>query len=98
LKLSGTVGTYLGAAFALALAGAQPAPAATLAADAEHSVGTIDVQASAVLNVDAAAAWRVLTDYDHHLVFVPDLRLSHVLAHRGARSKSMLLPNQGGSI
>lgn len=50
----------------------------------ERGADTIDVQASAVLKADAATAWRVLTDYDRYVEFIPDLRLSHVVARRGA--------------
>jgi hypothetical protein len=74
----------LGAVFALvlALAAARSVPAATVTVNAERGVDTIDVRASAVLNADGATAWRVLTDYDRYVDFIPDLRLSHVVARR----------------
>jgi hypothetical protein len=37
-----------------------------------------------VLNADAATAWRVLTDYNRYTEFIPDLRVSRVVARRGA--------------
>jgi ribosome-associated toxin RatA of RatAB toxin-antitoxin module len=70
-------------ALALAAAGAQPATAATITIDAERDGDTVDIRASAVLNSDAATAWRVLTDYGRYPEFIPDLRLSRILARRG---------------
>jgi hypothetical protein len=71
-------------ALVLALAATQPAPAVTVTVNAERGVDGIDVRASAVLKTDGATAWRVLTDYDRYVDFIPDLRLSHVIARRGA--------------
>jgi len=68
----------------LALAATQPAAAATVTFNAERGADTIDVRASAVLKADADTAWRVLTDYDHYVNFIPELHLSHVVARRGA--------------
>jgi ribosome-associated toxin RatA of RatAB toxin-antitoxin module len=68
----------------LAVASAQPAVAATITIDAERDGESIDIRASAVLNADAATAWRVLTDYGRYTEFVPDLRLSRVVARHGA--------------
>jgi len=78
--------TRLVAAFALALlaAAAQHAAAATITVDAERRGDTIDIRASAVLNADIATAWRVLTDYNRFTEFIPDLRVSRVVARRGA--------------
>jgi hypothetical protein len=86
LKLVVAANTWLGAscAIGLALAAAQAAPAATVTFSAERNVDTIDVRASAVLKADAATAWRVLTDYDRYVEFIPDLRVSLVVARRGA--------------
>jgi hypothetical protein len=86
LTLFDTTTTCLGSVIALvlALASAQSAPAATVTVNAERGADTIDVRASAVLNADAATAWRVLTDYDRYVDFIPDLRVSHVVARRGA--------------
>jgi carbon monoxide dehydrogenase subunit G len=86
LKLVDAAHTGLGAscAIALALAAAQANAAATVTVNAERGVDTIDVRASTVLKADAATAWRVLTDYDRYVEFIPDLRVSHVVARRGA--------------
>jgi hypothetical protein len=94
LKLSDTLTACLGAAFALvlALASAQPARAATVSVNADRGVDTIDVRASAVLKADGATAWRVLTDYDRYVDFIPDLRRSHVIARRD----SMVTVEQSG--
>ena len=71
-------------ALVLALAAAPSAPAATVTVNVARTADTIDIRASAVLKADAATAWRVLTDYDRYVEFIPDLRLSHVVARRGA--------------
>jgi hypothetical protein len=71
-------------ALVLALAAAPSAPAATVTVNVARGADTIDIRASAVLKADAATAWRVLTDYDRYVEFIPDLRLSHVVARRGA--------------
>jgi len=75
----------LAAAFALALAAAtwQPAAAAMITVTAERRSDTIDIEASALLKADAATAWRVLTDYDRYAEFIPDLRVSRVVARSG---------------
>ena len=41
------------------------------------------IRASVVLNADAATAWRVLTDYDRYTEFIPNLRVSRVVARQG---------------
>lgn len=83
---SGGTTTRLAIAFALALVveAAQPAAAANITINAERHGDTIDIRASVVLNADAATAWRVLTDYDHYTEFIPDLRVSRVVARRRA--------------
>ena len=80
-----SVWTRLVVAFGLALtlAAAQPAAAATIIMKAERDGESIDIRASTVLNADAATAWQVLTDYGRYTDFVPDLRLSRVVARRG---------------
>lgn len=72
------------AAWVLVLTAAQYAVAATITIDAARDGDTIDIHASVVLNADAATAWRVLSDYDRYTEFIPDLRLSRVVARRGA--------------
>jgi len=69
---------------ALAVAAAPPVAAANITIDAERDGESIDIRASAVLNADAGTAWQVLTDYGRYTDFVPDLRLSRVVARRGA--------------
>ena len=71
-------------ALVLAIAAGQSAAAATINVVAERAGDTIDVRASAVLDADAATAWRVLTDYDRYTAFIPDLRLSRVIDRRGS--------------
>jgi carbon monoxide dehydrogenase subunit G len=69
---------------ALALvAGAAPLLAANIRVTAERHGDMIDVNATALLRADAATAWRVLTDYDHYADFIPNLRVSRVVARHG---------------
>jgi ribosome-associated toxin RatA of RatAB toxin-antitoxin module len=86
LKPSGGMTTPLAVLFAwtLAVAATQPAAAAIITIDAERDGDSIDIRASVVLSVDAATAWRVLTDYNRYPEFIPDLRLSRVVARHGA--------------
>jgi hypothetical protein len=84
----------LAVAFALALvvAAAQPVAAATITINAERRGDTCDISASVALNADAATAWRVLTDYDHYTEFIPDLRVSRVVA----RGRATVTVEQSG--
>jgi ribosome-associated toxin RatA of RatAB toxin-antitoxin module len=63
--------------------GAAPAWAANISVTAQRRGDTIDVTATAMLRADAATAWRVLTDYDHYAEFIPNLRVSRVIARKG---------------
>ena len=72
-------------AMMLVLAGSQPAAAAIVTINTRLQGATIDVHASALLNADAATAWRVLTDYDRYAEFIPDLQVSRVVARDGAK-------------
>lgn len=77
----------LSAAFAgiLAFALALPvAAAATIAVESERDGDAVNIHARALLNADVATAWRVLTDYNRYVEFIPDLRLSRIVARRGA--------------
>jgi len=74
---------YLPIALLLALL-ATNATAATIAVDVASHAGTINIEASALLNADARTAWDVLTDYDHYTDFIPGLRASHIVGRRGA--------------
>lgn len=74
----------LAVAGVLALATASlEAVSATIHVDAERRGETIEVRASALLGADAATAWRVLTEYERYVEFIPDLRASRVVARRG---------------
>lgn len=75
----------VGTGLVLAMAGVQCAAAgATVAVDSARHRGAIDIRASAVLAADAGTAWRVLTEYNRYTDFIPDLRLSRVVARRGS--------------
>jgi hypothetical protein len=86
LKPSGgaTALLFVVLALTLALAVVQPAAAAAISIDSERDGGAIDIHASAMLNADAVTAWHVLTDYNRYTEFIPDLRLSRVVARRGS--------------
>ena len=65
------------------MAWAQPAAAAQATITAERQGESIELHASALLDADPATAWRVLTDYGRYAEFIPDLRVSRVVARRG---------------
>lgn len=69
---------------ALALLGLAvgPAGAATIAVGVSRHADGIRIEASALLRTDVATAWRVLTDYNRYVEFIPDLRVSRVVARR----------------
>ena len=67
----------------LALLG-QSAAAATIAISVVSHADTIEIEGSALLNADAGVAWRVLTDYERYVDFIPGLRGSRVVARKGA--------------
>jgi carbon monoxide dehydrogenase subunit G len=62
---------------------AQSAVAATIAIKLASRADTIEIEGSAELNADAATAWRVLTDYERYVEFIPDLQVSRVIARHG---------------
>ena len=47
----------------------------------------VHIRARASMNADVATAWRVLTDYERYVEFIPDLRVSHVIARVGSTVK-----------
>lgn len=63
--------------------GSAPLLAASIGVTAQRHGDTIDVNATAFLETDAATAWQVLTDYDHYAEFIPNLRVSRVVARHG---------------
>jgi ribosome-associated toxin RatA of RatAB toxin-antitoxin module len=71
-------------AVTLTIAVAQAVNAASISVSAQRRGDTVEIQASALLEADAATAWRVLTDYDHYTEFIPDLRVSRVVARHGS--------------
>jgi len=58
--------------------------AATVDVVTERRGEFVEIRASALVDVDAATAWRVLTRYDEYARFIPDLRSSRVVARRGS--------------
>lgn len=58
--------------------------AATIAVGVESHADIIEIEASALLNADTGTAWRVLTDYERYIEFIPGLRESRVLGRTGA--------------
>lgn len=63
---------------------AQTAAAATIAISLASHPNTIEIEGSVDLDADAETAWRVLTDYERYVDFIPDLHGSHVVARNGA--------------
>jgi ribosome-associated toxin RatA of RatAB toxin-antitoxin module len=59
------------------------ATAATVSVRVQRGADSVDIEASALLDADAAGAWRVLTDYERYVEFIPDLRVSRVVARKG---------------
>lgn len=78
-------GSAVAFALVMMLAGGPPAAAAMVTINTKLQGDAVDIHASALLNADAATAWRVLTDYDRYAEFIPDLRVSRVLARDGAK-------------
>ncbi len=75
------------AAFALAAAQVLPRHAGAQEFDIaiERRGEYITVNASVRMQVDARAAWEVLTDYDHLAQFIPDMKSSRVVSRSGDR-------------
>jgi ribosome-associated toxin RatA of RatAB toxin-antitoxin module len=71
---------------------AGPAAAATIAVEVSRQADAIRIEASALLRTDIATAWRVLTDYERYVEFIPDLRTSRVVA----RHDRMVTVQQSG--
>jgi hypothetical protein len=70
-------------AFALLVLWSMDAGAATIAVGVRRHGDAVEVEASARLSADLETAWRVLTDYDRYVDFIPDLRVSRVVSRRG---------------
>ena len=60
------------------------AAAATIAISLASRADTIEIEGSAELNADPETAWRVLTDYERYVDFIPGLQESRVVARNGA--------------
>ncbi len=65
-------------AVALALTFSSPAGAADITWDQRQEDGNLVLQASALLDADVAAAWRVLTDYRRYGEYMPGVNRSAV--------------------
>src|SRR4029453_776560 len=63
---------------------ANSAAAATIAISVASHPDAIEIAGSAQLDADAETAWRVLTDYERYIDFIPDLHGSRVVARNGA--------------
>lgn len=60
------------------------AVAATIAISVASNADTIEIEATALLDADVATSWRVLTDYERYVDFIPGLRESRILGRKGA--------------
>jgi carbon monoxide dehydrogenase subunit G len=63
---------------------ANSAAAATITISVASHPDAMEIAGSAELHADAETAWRVLTDYEHYVDFIPDLQGSRVVARNGA--------------
>lgn len=68
----------------LVLRGQGSATAATIAINVENHADTITIEASTLLDADVETSWRVLTDYERYVDFIPGLRASRVLTRKGS--------------
>ena len=62
----------------------QSTVAATISISLASRPDAVEIEGTADLNADAATAWRVLTDYERYVDFIPDLHGSRVVARNGA--------------
>lgn len=70
---------------AIVLAALPPAaPAAATAVESRRDGDVVHIEARALLDADMATAWRVLTDYERYVEFIPDLRVCRVVARNGS--------------
>ena len=84
-SVGATIRLAMAFAVSVAVPAGQPdASAATITIDAETHGDAFYIRASTVLNADAATAWLVLTDYNRYPEFIPDLRVSRIVARSGA--------------
>jgi ribosome-associated toxin RatA of RatAB toxin-antitoxin module len=63
---------------------AQGAAAATIAISLASHPDAIAIEGRVDLDADAETAWRVLTDYERYVDFIPDLQGSRIVARNGA--------------
>jgi len=61
-----------------------PGTAAEIHVNTTRHGDTFEVQATAVIQVDVAEAWKVLTDYERLTEFVPGLQESKVVSRNGS--------------
>lgn len=73
----------LALAIALSIVLSTPAISATVALNVDRRDDAMVIEADAVLDADAATAWRVLTDYERYAEFMPDVKSSRVIARHG---------------
>jgi len=69
---------------ALAFASMQSAAATVIALHVKRQDDVVVIHASALLDADASAAWRVLTDYQRYSEFIPGVRRSEIVRRNGA--------------
>src|SRR4051812_42022212 len=69
-------------ALLLVLAAGAPAHAARLKVVIEREGMDVTIAADTWISADAPTAWRVLTDYERYVEFVPGIRESRVLDRR----------------
>jgi hypothetical protein len=64
--------------------GSSPTRASAVTVHVEREGDVVVIEAQASVNADVPTAWRVLTDYERYVDFIPGLRSSRIVARRGA--------------
>jgi len=80
--MKGILTSSIAVALLAMLIGAR-ANAATIDVSIQRVDDTVVIEASARVAADTQTAWRVLTDYDRYVDFVPGLKDSHVVSRDG---------------
>ena len=78
--------------FALYLAGQPPGYGAAISVEVARHGDRFDVSASAAIECDQTHAWKVLTDYERLVQFIPGMSSSRVVS----RSGNSLVIDQNG--
>ncbi len=84
-RLSTSLRAWASTAVVAAMLCGTHANAATIDVSFHRVDDIVVIEASALVSADAQTAWRVLTDYEHYVDFVPGLTDSRVVSRHGDR-------------